>query len=39
MSQLFDFEQIRSLMARKDFSMTFDGMYGVAGPYAQKIFG
>lgn len=26
-------------MARKDFSMTFDGMHGVAGPYAQKIFG
>ena len=38
MSQLFDFEIIRRLISRKDFKMTFDGMHGVAGPYANKIF-
>ena len=26
-------------MARKDFKMCFDGMHGVSGPYAQRIFG
>jgi len=26
-------------MNRADFTMCFDGMYGVAGPYANKIFG
>lgn len=39
MKQLFDFDQIKALLARPDFSMCFDGMHGVAGPYAKKIFG
>ena len=26
-------------MARQDFKMCFDGMHGVSGPYAQRIFG
>ena len=38
MKSLFNFEQIRALLARSDFSMRFDGMHGVAGPYACKIF-
>ena len=36
---MFDFEQIKTLIARPDFSMCFDGMHGVAGPYANKILG
>ena len=39
MQSLFNFDQIKKLLARKDFSMCFDGMHGVAGPYARKIFG
>lgn len=39
MKTLFDFDQIKALIARDDFSMCFDGMHGVAGPYASKIFG
>mmetsp|Transcript_28041 Transcript_28041/g.37447 ORF Transcript_28041/g.37447 Transcript_28041/m.37447 type:complete len:143 (+) Transcript_28041:577-1005(+) len=38
MKQLFDFEQIRTLLQRSDFSIRFDGMHGVAGPYARKVF-
>ena len=39
MQSLFDFREIRNLINRKDFKMCFDGMHGVAGPYARKIFG
>lgn len=39
MSQLFDFGAIQRLINRRDFSMCFDGMHGVSGPYAQVIFG
>lgn len=39
MKTLFDFDQIKNLIARSDFRMCFDGMHGVSGPYAQKIFG
>ena len=39
MQSLFNFDQIKKLLARKDFSMCIDGMHGVAGPYARKIFG
>jgi phosphoglucomutase len=39
MSSLFNFKQIKELFSRKDFKMCFDGMHGVSGPYAQRIFG
>jgi len=39
MKGLFDFDQIKSLINRPDFTMCFDAMHGVAGPYANKIFG
>jgi phosphoglucomutase len=39
MKSLFNFESIRRLINRPDFSMCFDGMHGVSGPYAKKIFG
>ena len=38
MKTLFNFDQIKALLARNDFSMRFDGMHGVAGPYAKRIF-
>jgi len=38
MEQLFDFDEIENLLKRKDFTMCFDGMHGVAGPYAKRIF-
>ena len=38
MKEQFDFEVIRKLLNRKDFKFAFDGMYGVAGPYAQALF-
>jgi len=38
MQKLFDFHQIAALIYREDFAMCFDGMHGVAGPYAKKIF-
>lgn len=37
MRSLFDFDSMRSLIARKDFSLCFDGMHGVSGPYAMHI--
>lgn len=39
MKTLFDFDQIKSLLSRKDFSMCFDAMHGVAAPYAVKMLG
>eukprot|EP00938_MAST-03A_sp_MAST-3A-sp1_P004762 g4762.t1 len=38
MKSIFDFDAIKKLLSRKDFSMIFDGLHGVAGPYAQAIF-
>ncbi|MBF0419980.1 MAG: alpha-D-glucose phosphate-specific phosphoglucomutase [Magnetococcales bacterium] len=37
MEQLFDFGKIRSLMASPGFSMRFDAMHAVTGPYAREI--
>lgn len=35
---IFDFDALKSLIARKDFSFVIDAMHGVAGPYAKKVF-
>lgn len=35
---LFDFDKLKQLFARKDFSFKFDAMHGVSGPYAKAIF-
>jgi phosphoglucomutase len=37
LKKCFDFEQIKTLMARPDFPMVYDCMCGVQGPYAKKI--
>ncbi len=37
METLVDFDQIRALIARPDFSMMFDAMHAVTGPYAREI--
>ncbi|CAN0465280.1 unnamed protein product, partial [Phaeothamnion confervicola] len=37
LEEVFDFDAIRALLARKDFSFIFDGMNGVAGPYAKRV--
>ena len=39
MRTLFDFDQLKAFVSRKDFSLLFDGMHGVSGPYAKRIFG
>ena len=38
MEGIFDFEALRAFVQRKDFSMVYDGMHGVAGPFAKAIF-
>ena len=38
MGSIFDLEAIKNLVSREDFEVTFDGMNGVAGPYARRIF-
>mmetsp|Transcript_33182 Transcript_33182/g.105778 ORF Transcript_33182/g.105778 Transcript_33182/m.105778 type:complete len:581 (+) Transcript_33182:116-1858(+) len=35
---IFDFKALKALVARSDFSLVYDGMHGVAGPYAQRVF-
>jgi len=34
---IFDFPALRSFLQRPDFSLVFDGMHGVAGPFARKL--
>lgn len=34
---LFDFDAIRSLLARHDFRFRFDAMHAVTGPYARRL--
>ena len=38
LKSIFDFDQIKTLLDREDFSMIYDTMYGVNGPYAKKVF-
>ena len=35
---VFDFGALKRLLSRPDFSFVFDGMHGVAGPYARRLF-
>jgi len=35
---VFDFTKIKALLDRKDFSMIYDSMHGVNGPYAKAVF-
>jgi phosphoglucomutase len=35
---IFDFGAIKALLDREDFTMVYDTMYGVNGPYAKAIF-
>jgi len=37
LAKCFDFDSIKGLIARDDFTMTFDCMSGVQGPYAKGI--
>lgn len=32
---IFDFDAIKALLAREDFTMVYDSMHGVQGPYAK----
>ena len=38
MTSLFDFDKIRSLFTTNNFSMKFDAMHAITGPYAKEIF-
>jgi len=38
LKSIFDFNAIKTFLARKDVSMLFDAMHGVAGPFAKMIF-
>lgn len=38
MASLFDFEAIRSLLADENFTMRFDAMHAITGPYGKEIF-
>jgi len=37
MADLFDFDAIRSLLSSDDFTMRFDAMHAITGPYAKNI--
>ena len=37
MTQIFDFKAIKSLFTSKKFSMCFDAMHAITGPYAKEI--
>lgn len=38
LKSLFNFESLKALIARSDFNFVYDGLSGVAGPYAKEIF-
>ena len=37
LKECFDFDAIRALLARPDFTFVYDSMNGVQGPYAERI--
>merc|ERR1719326_538121 len=37
-SKVFNFSALKTFLARDDFSFVYDGLSGVAGPYARRIF-
>jgi phosphoglucomutase len=37
MEKFFDFDKIATLLARKDFKVTFDALHGISGPYVLDI--
>ncbi|KXZ45851.1 hypothetical protein GPECTOR_50g645 [Gonium pectorale] len=37
LKEVFDFPLLKSFLARKDFSLVFDAMHAVTGPYAKRI--
>jgi len=37
LQQCFDFDKLRALASRDDFSMVFDGMHGAGGPFAERV--
>jgi phosphoglucomutase len=39
MKTVFDFNAIKTLLERTDFSFVYDALSGIAGPYAHRIFG
>ena len=38
LKKIFDFDGLKKLLSRPDFKFVFDGLHGVAGPYATRIF-
>ena len=38
LKSIFDFNAIKALLDREDFSMIYDSMYGVNGPYSKAVF-
>jgi phosphoglucomutase len=38
MKEVFDFDMLKKFVTRSDFSMVFDSMHAVTGPYAKAIF-
>jgi phosphoglucomutase len=37
LKEVFDFGLLKTFLARKDFSLVFDAMHAVTGPYAKRI--
>ncbi len=38
LKKIFDFDGLKKLLSSPDFKFVFDGLHGVAGPYATRIF-
>jgi len=38
LKSIFDFDAIKALLDRDDFSMVYDSMHGVNGPYSKSVF-